>query len=354
MSAPTSADRGLAEALDRALADGVDDLRDRSEIADLVALARTLESTASEVRPRPAFKAAARRRLLAMTAASQASMDMRVRRTAGDVRKRVAVWIARLVAGFAALSFIGAAAASASASALPGDPLYPVKEATEAVAVRTAVNEEAREQVLLRQADTRLDETARLLEQGRTSDAATTATRFNDTVAAASSTAPAEEIQTRQARLENLLASAPAPARPGLERALETTQRALDRRGSPVPLEAPAEVAASPSPAALSAPEPAVDGADLSEPADRDDRRAAHNDKPVEHRLVVPAEGNPVADRHDPDEQPVTSDAEAPAHLAPPAGAARQAASDQSRDKSGGRNTPPSQQHNAPTRRGRP
>ena len=47
-----------------------------------------------------------------------------------------------------------------SESALPGEPLYPVKQAREAVALQMAPSDATREQVLLAQADTRLDETA--------------------------------------------------------------------------------------------------------------------------------------------------------------------------------------------------
>jgi len=156
------------------------------------------------------------------------------RRGLQPVVNRVAVWAARFAAGIAALSLAGAAAASASASALPGEPLHVIKEAGEALAVQTALGDAARQQVLLRQADTRLDETARLLEQGRDTEAAATALRYDEAVdGAAAGSPPAEAMETSlradRARLAELLQHAPLPAHGGLERALNAAERGLER-----------------------------------------------------------------------------------------------------------------------------
>ena len=157
----------LAEALDRALVQHGFVAGDGPEITGLVTLARTLEVSASGVTPSAAFRAAARERLVTHMASAapphSPSVARLPRRGLQQVVNRVAVWSARFAAGIAALSLAGAAVASASASALPGEPLYAIKQAREAIAIQTAPGDEARQQELLRQADTRLDETARLL-----------------------------------------------------------------------------------------------------------------------------------------------------------------------------------------------
>ena len=228
----------LADALERALGDrdGVGLLE--GELEDLFSLAETLEASASEVVPSQDFRAAARHRLLIQMARSA--------RAAGQVPPihPLRLWVARFAAGLTALSFAGAAAATAAASALPGDALYVVKQATEAVAIQLATTDSARQDILLQQADTRLDETARLLEQGRDADAAVAAARYDETVArldvpAASphSEVVQSNLRTNEIRLSELLQTAPAPAQHGLERALAATERGLarSRASAPVP-----------------------------------------------------------------------------------------------------------------------
>ena len=77
---------------------------------------------------------------------------------------------------------------TASASALPGDALYGVKQAQEELGVRLATDDQARVLAHLRRADARLDETARLLAQGRTSEAVETAQRYDQSVERATTT----------------------------------------------------------------------------------------------------------------------------------------------------------------------
>jgi len=228
----------LAEALDHALVQRRFLASDTPGLTGLVTLARTLEASASGVAPSAAFRAAARERLVTHMAFASPlrspSVARLARRGLQPVVNRVAVWSARFAAGIAALSLAGAAAASASASALPGEPLYVIKEAGEALAVQTAPGDAARQQVLLRQAHIRLDETARLLEQGRDTEAAATALRYDEAVdGAAAGSPPAEAMETSlradRARLAELLQHAPQPARGGLERALSAAERGLAR-----------------------------------------------------------------------------------------------------------------------------
>ncbi len=234
---------GLAERLDRALGEhfSAASVLDR-ELADLLEVAHCFETSAAQVTPSAAFRATARQRLLlAMARSTGAAMAPRV--SVGD---RVRAWFARFAVGLAALGFIGASAATASANALPGDLFYPVKQATEAVALQSATSDAARDEVLLSQADTRLDEAARLLQQGRAGDVATTAARYDDTLAALTATPRSErvksDLQTKQDRLSELLQTAPGPARAGLERALAATERSRGRSRPTVPASTPESV----------------------------------------------------------------------------------------------------------------
>src|SRR5207302_4502594 len=71
---------------------------------------------------------------------------------------------------------------TASANALPGEPLYGIKQAQEELGVRLAPDDQARALALLHQADARLDETARLLHAGRTDEVAQTTQRFDEVI----------------------------------------------------------------------------------------------------------------------------------------------------------------------------
>lgn len=224
-------ERDLAQLLDRALQQRQSLPSTRPQLAELIHLARTLEASAATIAPTAQFRRAVRQRLLAHMAKSTAYGRDRCR----PLHERIARWAARFAAGLGALALAGTAVATASASALPGDALYPVKQASEAVAVGIAPTDSARQEVLLAQADVRLDETARLLEQGRGSDALANVGRYDaaiDTVAADAPPAPALQthLEANQSRLTQLLETAPAQARPGLQRALDATQRGLAHR----------------------------------------------------------------------------------------------------------------------------
>src|SRR5260370_34236305 len=112
--------------------------------------------------------------------------------------------------------------------------MYGIKQAGETLAVQTAPGDQARQQVLLRQADSGLAETARVLEQGRDAEAAATALRYDEAVDRAAAVSPPAEamettLQVDRARLTELLQQAPQPARGGLERALNAAERGLAR-----------------------------------------------------------------------------------------------------------------------------
>jgi hypothetical protein len=180
-------------------------------------------------------------------------------------------WLVRGSAGLLAAGLATTATLTASASALPGDVLYGLKQAQEELNLRLAGDDHSRVLVHLHRADARLDETARLLEQGRTSEAVITAQRYDQSVERATTTyvviidaesnlSGTERLETalsqQQHRLESLLQSAPEPARPDLREALATTERGLELMADPRPVEQALGIRQG-RPASLAAPLPA-------------------------------------------------------------------------------------------------
>jgi hypothetical protein len=136
-----------------------------AELAALAALADQVRAV-PEVSPRAEFTASLRERLmaeapsaLAVPAADPAAeraarLTVAHRPPAAKRRER------RLAVALAAASIVGATGASAVASqgALPGDTLYPVKRLLEDARTSMAMGEDAKADVLLAQARTRLQE----------------------------------------------------------------------------------------------------------------------------------------------------------------------------------------------------
>jgi len=135
-----------------------------AELAELAAFAASL-SEAPAVAPRPAFSADLRERLMAAAATELVRAD--------DVTDRLTVRSApaarrrherRLTVGIVSLAIVGASAGTALASqgALPGQPLYPVKRAIESVRTGFTTSDSGKGSALLGDANTRLDEVAKL------------------------------------------------------------------------------------------------------------------------------------------------------------------------------------------------
>lgn len=229
----------------------------QAEAERLAQLAAALQASAAEAAPSAAFRAAGRARLMRAIAAEEPPrastatepIPLHRSRRLGGAGGSVGQWLLRAAAGLVAASVAGFATLNASASALPGDPLYAVKQATETLSLQLAAGDEARVLALLRQADARLDETARLVRQGRTTDAVQVAQRYDDAVDRAtaalvsSATAPGQSGETRtamverfekkleehQERLAVVRGSAPDAAEVGLAEAAEAPRRGLAR-----------------------------------------------------------------------------------------------------------------------------
>ena len=138
---------------------------DDAEVGALMALARRVEDSATAT-PDPAFRESLREQLLA--SAGQTMVAGPPRRVLEpqplSPGRRRARWAGALVAG--ALALVGSV--SASASAVPGDILYPVKMGTEHVERTFAGDDQSLGRLYLTQAGTRLGEAEVLGQQNNT------------------------------------------------------------------------------------------------------------------------------------------------------------------------------------------
>jgi len=230
----------------------------RAELRQLVALARSISTSAADLGPSADFVEGARSRLMRRITGEPVALSTPVLRPVdGSSRRRHRrrskwKWLVRGSVGLLAAVIGTTATLSASASALPGDPLYSVKQAQEELNLRLAADDQARVLALLRRADARLDETARLLEQGRTYEAVQVAQRYDQslerattafvvTVDHADEASRYEHLEitlgTQQERLATILQSAPEPARPDLREALALTERGRELMADPRPVE---------------------------------------------------------------------------------------------------------------------
>lgn len=259
----------------------------RDELRRLVDLAGSLDSAAASTVMSEDFRAAARERLMQRIAGRPGVVSgpaaggwlTPVPSESGNVHRivrRPARWMWRGAGGgLLAAALVAAATLSASASALPGDALYGLKQAQEELGVRLAADDEARALALLRQADARLDETARLLDQGRTTESAAVAQRYDEVVERATSayvvsmdesqrgdTASTQmdtKLSEQQDQLQALLQTAPEPARADLREALVATERGRALVSDPRPVERALGRGTSPRPAAAALPTMAVE-----------------------------------------------------------------------------------------------
>jgi hypothetical protein len=214
----------------------------RSELRELIALASALDATSRTAAISRDFRLTARERL--MQHIGGAHEPARLTSISGhpSPRRRRRRWAWRgLAGGLLAAVLAVVATVSASASALPGEPLYRLKQAREDLGVRLAPDDESRALALLRQADARLNETTRLLDQGRVEQAAQTTQRYDDTIDRAtaayvvtllgsdSDAQPSPRMQSQldrqQRELKALLVNAPEPVRGVLRQALVETER---------------------------------------------------------------------------------------------------------------------------------
>jgi hypothetical protein len=226
-----------------------------TELQRLVALAGSLDATASTAVMSQEVRVAARARLMERIGGAHGIEHIRPLPSVARVAtlpsrngyhviraRRRSSWLWRGgTGGLVAVALALAATLTASANALPGEPLYSVKQASEELGLRLAPDDQSRALVLLWQADARLDETSRLLQQGRTEQVAQTTQRFDEVIDRAATSfvvtiaearsegATTSNVETRltrqQQQLQDLLLTAPEPTRADLREALVTTER---------------------------------------------------------------------------------------------------------------------------------
>jgi hypothetical protein len=235
----------------------------QDELNRLVDLASSLDKAATNAVISEEFRAAARARLMQRIGAEPAAAPMLLGPHLTAVPSRTghrgvspghrSAWLWRGSAGLLACILAVAATLTASASALPGEPLYGLKQAQEEMGVRLAVDDQARALALFRRADARLDETARLLQLGRTDEALVTTQRYDQVVERATTayvvtiddtpeaSPAAAHIDTRlsqqQDQLQTMLQTAPELARGDLREALVATKRSRALVADPRPVE---------------------------------------------------------------------------------------------------------------------
>jgi hypothetical protein len=235
----------------------------RPDLQSMMSLAGTLDSETARATMSPEFRRAARARLMqhigADTTAEPVAMigprlsALPSRNGHHPSARRRSRWLWRGSAGLLAAVLGVAATLTASASALPGDALYNLKQAQEELSVRLAPDDQSRALALLSRADARLDETARLLMQGRTLAALETTQRYGQNVERATTTylitmdEPADSglgplslelrLTQQQEQLQTILQIAPEPARADLREALVATERGRALVADPRPVE---------------------------------------------------------------------------------------------------------------------
>jgi Domain of unknown function (DUF5667) len=240
----------------------------RNELDELVAVARAL-ATAEWRMPSSQFRAGARARF-------EEAAQPAPRETGG---RRVARWLVGLAAGLALLAVGGYGSVLASVGSLPGEPLYAVKQADEAVTLGLTRDDLSRALVLLRQAGIRLDEARRLLSAGRAEVAgellqqyAATLERAGTSLNRATAVDPRaraefqSQLQQQLGQLQSLAREAPQTLQPSIDRAeaavsaqIGSDQTSSDPTSSgqndapsatATPAPSPVSPAVSPSPAA--------------------------------------------------------------------------------------------------------
>ena len=280
-----------------------------AESAGLVTLAATI--VRPDVQPDPAFRIRARAELLAAISVQDAppvttSAPSRLWRviTGGfppAMRRPRMVWVTSLVIVLALTLGSGGAALTAQ-GALPGDPLYPVKTATESVGLALAGSEPAQLDARLWLTERRLQEAEAALAAGRTDSASDALAQYATQL---QSVAPAgdedtlrirQSLEAQERTLDRLRVSYPAGAADfdaALAAAIEANRGAGPgpRPGGPSATPHPSGTpGAAPSPSCTPAPQ-ATGTPIQSRDRDQDRLGATRTPQPNHTPQATPAPG---------------------------------------------------------------
>jgi hypothetical protein len=159
----------------------------RASLSTLLAVASALQS-APAVAPTPAFRAQARRRLIAQLPPRRPAVRAQDRRSFRQTLAAVLSGrplLARMMIAFAVVVMMGGGVVYASASALPNDIFYPVKIAIEQARLALSPGARGDAELHLTFAAERLNEVTRLIEVGRSAEAPISLDTFGVEVQAA-------------------------------------------------------------------------------------------------------------------------------------------------------------------------
>ncbi len=157
--------------------------------------------------------------------------------------------VALVIAGGVVLA--GGGAVAASSDDVPGDVLYPVKQAAESVKVAAAFGDESEARVHLDIAETKLDEVEQLvadrapadkiddalsqMEEARSkAEEKTEGARADGKDVAELQERLEQNLERQQAVLTGVLEQVPEQAQPAIQRAIEASQRGLREAGGAV------------------------------------------------------------------------------------------------------------------------
>jgi len=202
---------------------------------------------AAAIRPRPEFRERARYQFQA------ALRDMEPKEHRGFFNWQPR-WVTAVVAVFAVL-VIGSGTVAAAGNSLPGEPLYSVKLATEAVRLAFTPSDLGKAELYARFADKRVDEIIAIADKGNTEQVEMATERMNSQlVAMANLVGPAEEGLGEWGLATSEAGQPPvAPQEAPQPRAEEAPMLTAEE---PVPVPAPTP-APTPAPAPVPVPVPA-------------------------------------------------------------------------------------------------
>jgi hypothetical protein len=186
-----------------------------AEIEPLLRTASNINWRASMVQPRPEFKARARYQFINAQYAEAQAKEARFHPTLFSLQR---AWMPALVMVLL-LVFSSVGTAAAASNAMPDQPLYPVKLATEQVQLTLAFSNETKAELNTKLMETRSQEIITMATQGKTDQViAATARLAQNLEAAETALNKVEETKTRQfsppPRPATLAPTQPAPSQP--------------------------------------------------------------------------------------------------------------------------------------------
>ncbi len=212
-----------------------------AELEILLRTALNVNWRASMVQPRPYFKARARAQFIAAQQYAAQVKESKPKPTFFSLQR---AWMPALaVVLILVLSSVGTAAAASNA--MPDEPLYPVKIATEQAHLTLTFSDEDKAEINVKLAETRSQEIATMATQGKTEQVVVTTERLAQNLEAAEvAIQKVEETKTSQ--------TLTTPQ----ETTTVPTQPAPEPTPEPTPVPEPAQPAPVPSP--IPTPEPST------------------------------------------------------------------------------------------------